>query len=150
MNVFTVSFFGHRIVENITETEKKLTDIVNDIIKNNDYVRFLVGRDGEFDWLATSVISRVTAKCHNSYLVLVLPYMKAGYRDHKQNYMCCYNEVEICQESSEAYFKEAIHIRNKNMVDRSDLVVFHVKHKSKGAYKTLQYAQKQNHNIINI
>lgn len=150
MNVYTVSFFGHRVVENISETEKKLTDVVRDIIKNNDYVKFLVGRDGEFDWLASSVISRVTAGHHNSYLILVLPYMRAGYRDHKQNYLCCYNEVEICAESSSAHFKEAIQVRNRNMVDRSDLVVCCIQRNIGGAYQTVQYAKKQNRKIINI
>lgn len=150
MNVYTVSFFGHRIIENFSETEKRLTDVVKNIIDNNNYVKFLIGRYGEFDWLVSSVISRVTYGHHNSYTVLVLPYMKAAYRDHRQNFECCYNEVEICEESSKAYYKSAIQICNRSMVDRSDLVVCCIQHNSGGAYKTVQYAVKQNKKIINI
>lgn len=150
MNVYTVSFFGHREIDNPEETEKRLTDVIRDIIKNNGYVKFLIGRNGEFDWLASAVISRITHGNQNSYTVLVLPYMKASYRDHKNNFECCYNEVEICTESSSAHYKSAIQICNRNMVDRSDLVVCFIDHNSGGAYKTVQYAVKQNKKIINI
>jgi hypothetical protein len=36
------------------------------------------------------------------------------------------------------------------MIDRSDLVVCWIQHKSGGAYKTIQYAEKQNRRIINL
>lgn len=150
MNVYTVSFFGHREIDNFEETEKRLTDIVHNIIKSNDYVKFLVGRNGEFDWLASAVISRVTHGYQNSYTVLVLPYMKASYRDHRQNFECCYNEVEICPESSSAHYKSAIQICNRSMIDRSDLVICCIQHNSGGAYKAVQYAVKQNKKIVNI
>lgn len=150
MNVFTVSFFGHRIIEDISRIEKNLIKVLNHIIENNDYIRFLICREGEFDWLVSSVISRVTYCRHNSYTVLVLPYMKSAYRDKKFDYSMFYNEIEICQEASEAYFKEAFHIRNKSMIDRSDLVICCIQHKSGGAYKAVQYAIKQNKKIINI
>lgn len=150
MNVYTVSFFGHREIDNPEETEKRLTDVIRDIIKNNGYVKFLIGRNGEFDWLASAVISRITHGNQNTYTVLVLPYMRASYRDHRHNFECCYNEVEICEESSEAHYKSAIQICNRSMVDRSDLVVCFIDHNSGGAYKTVQYAVKQNKKIINI
>lgn len=150
MNICTVSFFGHRNIENISGVEEKLFSVVNNIIKSHDYVKFLVGREGEFDLLASSVISKATAGNHNTYTVLVLPYMKAGYRDHKQNYLYCYNEIEICEKSAIAYPKSAIRIRNRIMIERSDIVVFFVQHKSSGAYKALRYAESLKRHIINI
>lgn len=150
MNVCTVSFFGHRIIDNISEVERKLTDIVRNIIKNNVYVKFLIGREGQFDWLVSSVISRVANGYHNSYTILVLPYMKADYRDHKENYLLFYNEVEICSESSKAHFKSAFQVRNRNIVDRSDIVICCIQHKSGGAYQTVRYARRQNRKIINV
>ena len=41
-------------------------------------------------------------------------------------------------------------IRNRAMVDRADLVICCIQHKSGGAYKTVQYAQKQGLTVINI
>lgn len=150
MNVYTVSFFGHRIVDNISEVEKKLVKIISYIIEKNDYIRFLICREGEFDWLVSSVISHVTYGHHNSYTVLVLPYMKSAYRDMKFDYSMFYNEIEVCKEASEAYFKDAFRIRNKSMIDRSDIIVCCVQHQKGGAYKAMQYAKKQNRRIINI
>ncbi|MDE6539402.1 MAG: hypothetical protein K2K66_04365 [Ruminococcus sp.] len=76
--------------------------------------------------------------------------MKAGYRDHKKNYLYCYNEIEICEKSAMAYPKSAIQIRNKTMIDRSDIVVCCIQHKSGGAYQTFRYAENLNRHIINI
>lgn len=51
---------------------------------------------------------------------------------------------------SNAHPKSAIQIRNRAMVNRSDLCVFCVTHKSGGAYQTLRYAEKADSNIINL
>lgn len=54
MDTFTVSFFGHREIENGFEVERCLEEIITDLIRSKEYVEFLVGRDGEFDLLASS------------------------------------------------------------------------------------------------
>lgn len=53
-------------------------------------------------------------------------------------------------ESAETHYKSAIQIHNRNMVDRSNLVVCCIQHKSGGAFKTVQYAKKQNCKIVNL
>ena len=82
--------------------------------------------------------------------MLVLPYMKAEYRDNEQSYLNHYDEVEICTDSSEVHYKSAIQVRNRCMIDRSNSVVCCIQHKSGGAYKTVQYAQKCKKEIINL
>ena len=152
MNIYTVSFFGHRKIENPSEIEKRLDRLLYDIITQKEYVEFLIGREGEFDLLAASVIRRAIKNygCGNTYFILVLPYMKAEYRDNKSEYLEYYDEIEVCSESSEAHYKSAIQVRNKNMVDRSDLVVCCIQQNSGGAYKTVQYAKNQNCRIVNL
>ncbi len=152
MDIYTVSFFGHREAERASEIESKLDQLLHDLITQKQYVEFLVGRDGEFDLLAASAIRRAVNQYGygNTSIILVLPYMKAEYRDNEQNYLSYYDEVEICSESSNAYYKSAIQVRNRCMVDRSDLVVYCIQHKSGGAYKTVQYAQKCKKEIINL
>ena len=61
-----------------------------------------------------------------------------------------YDEIEICQTSTKAHFKSAIQIRNREMVDRADLIVCFIDHQSGGAFHTIQYAQKQSKQIINL
>jgi hypothetical protein len=152
MNIFTVSFFGHREISNPTEVENRLERVIRDLIERKEYVEFLVGRDGEFDQLVSSTIRRVTTAYGygNSSHVLVLPYMKAEYRDNEQSFLEYYDEVEVCAESSSAYYKSAILIRNRSMVDRSNFVVCCIQRKSGGAYKAVQYAKQNGVEVCNL
>ena len=152
MDIYTVSFFGHREIENALEVERKLEAKITELIQTKQYVEFLVGREGEFDILAASVVKRVKKQMDyaNCSLIWVLPYMKAEFRDNEKNFLEYYDDVEVCEQSSKAHFKSAMQIRNRAMVDRSDLVICCIKHKSGGAYKTVQYATKQNKDIFNV
>ena len=152
MNIYSVSFFGHRYIERGMEIENRLDELLHDLITQKEYVDFLIGREGEFDILASAAIKRAINKYAygNTHFTLVLPYMKAEYRDNEKEFLDYYGDVEICYESSIAHPKSAIQIRNRSMVDRSDLVVCCVQHNTGGAYHTLLYAEKQDKQIINI
>ena len=89
-------------------------------------------------------------KYGNTSFILVLPYIKAEYRNNEQSYLEYYDEIEICAESAEGHYKSAIQVRNRNLVDRSNLVICYIQHKSGGAYKTIQYAEKQGKKILNL
>ena len=152
MEIYTVRFFGHRLVERAWGIVVRLEILLHDLITQKEYVEFLIGRNGEFDLLTASAIRRAVKRygCGNTSLILVLPYMKAEYRDNEQNYLSYYDEAEICSESSDAHYKSAIQVRNRCMVDRSDLVVCCIQHKSGGAYRTMQYAKKQGKQVRNL
>lgn len=140
MNIYTVSFFGHRNIERGTEIESRLDKLLYDLITQREYIDFLIGRDGEFDLLAAAAVKRAVHSYGygNTHFTLVLPYMKAEYRDNENEYLDYYDEVEICAESAEAHPKSAIRVRNRSIVDRSDLVICCIQHKSGGAYQTIQ------------
>lgn len=76
LEVFTVSFFGHRTIENYREVEQQVSLIVRSLIQEHEYVEFLVGRDGDFDQIVSSEVRRVKQEVFdaNSSLILVLPY----------------------------------------------------------------------------
>ena len=78
MNLFAVSFFGHREVDDPFVIEQQLEAIVRELLHSKEYVEFLVGRDGEFDQLVSSTIRRCkrTIRDDNSSLVLVRFYSK--------------------------------------------------------------------------
>lgn len=126
MNLFAVSFFGHRQVDDPFLIEQQLEAIIRELLLTKEYVEFLVGRDGEFDQLVSSTVRRCkrTIRDDNSSLVLVLPYMTAEYRNNEESFHEYYDEIEICLESAEKHFKSAHQVRNRSMVDRSDLVIF--------------------------
>ncbi|MBP1534150.1 MAG: hypothetical protein IK999_08510 [Ruminococcus sp.] len=152
LNIYTVSFFGHRYIDNASEVEQHLDCLLHDLIVQKEYVVFLVGRDGDFDTIASAAIKRAIHSYGygNAHFILMLPYMKAEYRDNEKEFLDYYDEVEVCAESSEAHPKSAIQVRNRCMVDRSDLVVCCIQHKSGGAYKTVQYAVKQGKQVRNL
>ena len=150
MDICTVSFFGHREIENALEVERKLEAKITELIQTKQYIEFLVGREGEFDILAASVVKRVKKQMDygNCSLVLVLPYMKAEFRDNEKDFLDYYDDVEICDQSAKAHYKSAMQIRNRAMVNRSDLVICCIQHKSGGAYKTVRYAERIGKQIL--
>lgn len=152
MDIFTVSFFGHKTISNTFLVGTELEKIIHDLIISKEYVEFLVGRSGDFDILAASTIRHVQRALDraNSSLVLILPRMTAEYRNNTENFDSYYDEIEICTKSEQAHFKASIQIRNQYMVERSDLIVCRIEHNSGGAFQTVKYAKKLGVKIINI
>ena len=152
MNTFTVAFFGHRTVENPREIENQLEQIIGQLLRGQEYVEFLVGRNGEFDQLAASSVRRAKQQIRsdNSALTLILPYPTAEYQNNLASFEAYYDEIEICEESTKSHFKRAIQTRNQSMIRRADLVVAWVEHPSGGAYTAMRYAKKCQKNILNL
>lgn len=150
--IYTVSFFGHSRINNFNHIEERLDGLIRKLLEEKEYVDFLVGKNGDFDRIVSSAIRRAKRdyRDDNSSHILVLPYLTAEYRDNEEYYHDYYDEVEICGSSAAAHFKAAIQTRNREMVDRSDLVICFVERKSGGAYQTIQYAEKQEKEITNI
>lgn len=111
-----------------------------------------MGRDGEFDQLVSSTVRRCkrNVRDDNSVLVWVMPYEKAEFQNDEDSFLNYYDEIEVCAEAANKHFKSAFQIRNRSMVDRSNLSVFFVERKTGGAYQTLNYAKKAGVNIINL
>lgn len=85
MNPFTVCFFGNRIIENPTDAEKALNEFIPKLLRENAYVVFLVGRDGDFDQLAASAVHRCIWKCF---------FMIGSLKNHKME--ICRRNAFIC------------------------------------------------------
>lgn len=152
MDTYTVSFFGHRQLEEPLKVEERLEQVVRMLMNEKQYVELLVGRDGEYDKLVSSVIRRCkrTVRDDNSSLVWVLPYETSEFRSNEDSFREYYDEIEICGAASGGYFKSAHLTRNREMVDRSHLVVFCIQHESGGAWQTMKYAKKQGVSYINL
>lgn len=149
---YVVAFFGHRNITGMIEIENKLKKIIIEIIRTHDSVDFIVGRDGDFDIIAASVVKLVQRdyRADNNRLIWIMPYAKADFYHNKENYLNYYDEIEICEESAHTHPKGAIQKRNKNMVDRADLVICGVKENHGGAYQTIRYALKSGKRIENV
>ena len=152
LNLFTISFFGHRYIDRFRSIEDKLEKLIIKLLREHEYVEFLVGRNGDFDQLVSSTIKRVKREYRgdNCSHVLVLPYNSAEVQDNEDSFTEYYDEIEICPGSHAAHFKAAIQIRNRYMVDRSDLVICFVERNSGGAYETTQYALRCGKKVLNL
>lgn len=152
LDIFTVAFFGHREINDPFKIEERLEEEIYRLLGEKEYVDFLVGRDGEFDQFASSAVLRVRKQYRddNSSLVLVLPYARAEYLNNEESYHDYYSDVEISYAASKAHPKAAIQIRNREMVDRADLILCCIEREKGGAWQTVQYAIKQEKDIINL
>lgn len=106
MNIFTVSFFGHRQISNPLDVDNALVEEIKSLIRSKDYVEFLVGRNGDFDIMAASAVRRAQKELDygNSSLVPVLPYTTKEYRENTAKFENYYNEIEICRQSADSHF----------------------------------------------
>lgn len=152
MNIYTVSFFGHRQVEDFFNVERRLENLIRELLHKKEYVEFLVGRNGEFDQLVASTVHRLKriVAADNSALVLILPYMTAEFANNQESFASYYDEIEVSDAAVSKHFKAAIQVRNREIIDRSDMVICYITHKSGGAYQSVQYAEKLEKRIINI
>ena len=148
MDAFVVSLFGHREIEDLRKLEDKLTPIIKELMRTKMYVVFLIGRNGEFDECAASILKRVRKESEeeNSEIILVLPYTVADIEYYEKYY----DDIIIPDRLYSAHPKSAIILRNRWMIESSDLVVVYVEHKTGGAYTAMKYAEKLNKRIINI
>ena len=146
MDIFTVSLFGHRQITKPLDIEAALVKEVSLLIRTKEYVEFLIGRNGEFDLLAASLIRQTQKELDfgNSALVLVLPNAVKKITDLERYY----DEIEFLR--GDCHFKAALQSRNRIMVDRSDLIICCIEHQSGGAFQTIKYAKNQHKTITNL
>ena len=147
MEIYRVSFIGHRVLNRIREIEEKTEALIRELLRTKEYVEFYIGRNGDFDILAASAIKRIQNDLgsSNSSLILVLPYHT---RD-EEYYESFYDEIYMPLDSK-IHFKSAIKKRNEWMIDKSELLIAYVENETGGAYKTIKYAAQKGIAIINI
>ena len=142
INIYTVSFFGHRKLYDLQRIDKHLEKIVKDMIRKKEYISFLIGRSGEFDEYVASIIKCVQKEVgkDNNDMMLVLPYAVADLEYYKRYY----DDIFIPDSVEGVHPKSAITLRNRWMVEQSDLVIFNVMHKNRGAFAAMKYAKALN------
>lgn len=150
-NLYTVSFFGHRDIADYILALHKVEHLVGQLLNAHTHVEFLVGRNGDFDEIATAAVRSVRHHMgeERASLVLVLPYLTAAYKENADAFATYYDSTEM-NAPPHCHYKAAYGIRNRQMIGRSDLCVFYVDHAHGGAYQTLLYAQKCGKPVLNL
>lgn len=111
MNIFTVSLFGHREIDDLRQLNDQLFPIIKELIQTKAYVAFLIGRNGEFDEYAASVIKHVQKEVgkENNHITLVLPYTVADLEYYEKYY----DSIIIPESLYGAHPKIAITLKNR-------------------------------------
>lgn len=147
-NTYRIVLFGHRDFYGHRLLDSKLYPLLKTLIKTKQYVEIYIGRNGEFDIYAATIIKHLQnelGKANNEF-ICVLPYML---RD-VEYYEKYYDSVIIPECIEKTHPKDAIKKRNRWMTERADLFICYVEHDKGGAYEALRYAKKLNKKIINL
>ena len=145
-DIYRVAMFGHRDFYGHRQLEERLIPILRDLIRQHKFIEIYMGRDGEFDTYAATIVKRVQRDYDDYHAIefnLVLPYSKKDMEDFEKYY----DRVNI---PISAHPKLAITKRNEWMAEQSDLILCYIERESGGAYKAVQYAKKLGKEVINL
>lgn len=135
-----IALFGHRDFNGHRILDERLYPLLRDLLQTEAYLEIYIGRNGEFDRYAASVIKRLQRVVGPGYITLlcILPYRERCLDD----YAGYYDGVIIPEELATIHPRRAITGRNRWMVEQADLVIAYTERCEGGAYAALQYAKR--------
>ena len=145
---YRVVLFGHRDFDGHRTLDERLSPLLKDLIRTKPFLEIYIGRNGEFDIYAATVVKHVQnvmGKVNNE-LICVLPYSQKDIVYYEKYY----DSVMIPECIEKIHPKGAITKRNRWMVEQADLFVCYVEREEGGAYTALKYAKKLQKQIINL
>ena len=131
--------FGHRVM--LMDIEKPLRELVERLVAERGADVFYTGGMGEFDELFARTVRGIKRDCPFLRLVLVMPYLTARLNVDKALYEAQYDEILIPAELDGVHPKSAISLRNRWMVDRSEIVISALHRNYGGAANAIRYAE---------
>ncbi len=147
-NTYKVVLFGHRNFCGHSLLDEQLYPLLQELIRTKPFVEIYIGRNGEFDIYAATLVKKVQKAMDktNNELICVLPY-----REKNMEYYEKYYDSLIIPECIEkSHPKSAITKRNRWLVEQSDLFVCYVEREEGGAYTAMKYAKLLGKEIINL
>lgn len=116
LDIFRVSFIGHRVVDEYRQVEEELDEVIELLHRKYGFIDFNVGRNGEFDELATQAVRRFRREWEEwCELTLVEPYPVANLDIIEKSY-----DSVIIPTDRKCHFKAAIGERNKWLAENCD------------------------------
>lgn len=145
MEVYHVSFVGQGVIRDEHAMQAVLEDFAARLIREKEYVEFLVGRENRFDDLATSAIRRAQSKhgAQNSCLTLSLPCTIA-----QNDFFRAYDGVVYAVPLDDGC--DTVQNHRRAMLSRSELVVGYTTENSGEVYHALKYAAEKGKKVKNL
>ena len=169
MNECICCGFGHRVL--LMDVEKPLREVLERLVEERGVRVFYTGGMGEFDELFARTVRSMKRECPSLRLVLVMPYLTRELSTGKQRYGAAYggqiaratfdrsgrcwheaqyDEILIPAELDGVHPKAAIGLRNRWMVDRSDIVIATLHRDFGGAAEAVRYAEKVGKKVVRV
>lgn len=147
-NTYRIALFGHRDFSGHQILDTTLFKLLRELISTKSFVDIYIGRNGEFDIYAATVVKRIQNAVgkENSELICVLPYTEKDINYYEEYY----DSVMIPECVYGTHPKGAIAKRNKWMVEHSELVICYVEREEGGAYTAMRYAKRIGKKVINL
>lgn len=147
-DTYRIVLFGHHDFCEERMLDKILCSLLIDLIRKKDFVEIYVGRNGDFDIYAASLVKNVQKAMGkgNNEFICVLPYRVKDI----ENYEEYYDSVIIPECIEKTHPKAAITKRNRWMVEQANILICYVKREKGGAYTALKYAKKLKKKIFNL
>lgn len=140
--------FGHRMM--LMDIEKPLLEVLERLVEDRGVRVFYTGGMGEFDELFARTVRGMKREYPSLRLVLVMPYLTERLNMDKAFYEAQYDEIQIPAELEGVHPKAAIGLRNRWMVDRSDIVIAALHRDFGGAAEAVRYAESAKKEIIRM
>lgn len=161
--------FGHRVL--LMDVEKPLRAVLERLVEERGVRVFYTGGMGEFDELFARTVRSMKQDFPSLRLVLVMPYLTQKIAIGKSHsgaayggqiaraiydgpghgwYEALYDEILIPAELEVVHPKAAIGLRNRWMVDRSDVVIAALHRDFGGAAEAVRYAEKRGKEVVRI
>lgn len=144
------SFTGHR---ELADLDVALLDRVIKNLIISGCTRFLCGMAQGFDLTAAESVLALKKEYPKVELVACVPcdgqsrYYSSADRARYDRVLKSCSEVIVL---SEDYYQGCMHVRDRFMVDNSDVVVCYLRKKSGGTYYTVKYAKTHDKKVIEL
>jgi hypothetical protein len=155
----------------LMDIEKPLREVLERLVEERGVRVFYTGGMGEFDELFARAVWSMKWGCPSLRLVSVMPYLTRELSTGKQRYGAAYggqiaratydgpghgwyealyDEILIPAELEVVHPKAAIGLRNRWIVDRSDIVIAALNRDFGGAAEAVRYAEKRGKEVVRI
>lgn len=148
MNIKSVCLSGHRDIS--LEESRYITERLEkelDILIKDGYNQFYVGGAKGFDFLAAGVIVKFIKQNPDIRLNLVFPYKNNSMLLQYKKLLPYCKKIEY---ACEFYRPWCYHMRNRMMVDRSEVCICYLNKQSGGTLYTANYAKDNGLKLILI
>ena len=151
----TCCFIGHRKINETEELKQKLTEVIENLIVNENIDTFLFGCKSEFNDLCWDAVTELKKKYPNIKRIFVraeYPYINDDYRDYLlQFYEDTYYPEKVLNSGKASYVK-----RNIEMIDNSKFCVVYFdknyspNNRKSGTKIAYEYAVEKRKDIKNV